>query len=85
MTERELQAQTMMQEIAKEVQAKLPEGMGFMLMVYEFGDAPDRRALYVSNSSRVDIMRAMVEILEKNLDDPEIWGITNTSRTYEIT
>lgn len=74
MTDREQQANDMMQDIARDIQDKLPEGMGFMLLAYEFGDAPDKRALYVSNSNRVDVLKAMAEFMEKNIDDPTIWG-----------
>lgn len=74
MTKREQEASDMLQDIAKDIQGKLPDGMGFMLMAYEFGDAPARKMLYVSNGNRADVMRTMVEFLEKNLDDPTIWG-----------
>ena len=74
MTDREQQASDMLQDIAKDIQEKLPDGMGFMLMAYEFGDAEGRKTLYVSNSNRADVMKAMVEFLEKNLDNPEMWG-----------
>ena len=30
--------------------------------------------LYISNSQRQDVMNAMVEFLQKNLDDPEMFG-----------
>ena len=74
MTYREQQAIDMMQDIARDIQDKLPEGMGFMLLAYEFGDVPDKRTLYVSNSNRVDVLKTMVEFIEKNIDDPTIWG-----------
>ncbi len=74
MTEKEQQASNMLQEIAREIDNKLPKGMGFALLTYEFGDADDRKMLYVSNSQRSDVMNAMVEFLQKNLDDPEMFG-----------
>lgn len=74
MTDREQETHDLLQDIAKDIQDKLPNGMGFMLMAYEFGDAEGRKTLYVSNSNRGDVMKAMIEFLEKNLDDPEIWG-----------
>lgn len=74
MTKREQETSDMLQDIAKDIQERLPDEMGFMLMAYEFGDAPGRKTLYVSNSNRADVMKAMVEFLEKNLDDPTIWG-----------
>ena len=30
--------------------------------------------LYISNSQRQDVMNAMVEFLQKNLDDPKMFG-----------
>ena len=30
--------------------------------------------LYISNSQRQDAMNAMVEFLQKNLDDPKMFG-----------
>lgn len=74
MTEKEQQANKMLQEIAHEISNKLPEGMGFALLTYEFGDTDNRKMLYVSNSNRADVMNAMVEFLQKNLDDPEMFG-----------
>ena len=75
MTEREQQASAMLQNIARDIQEKLPDGMGFTLLAYEFEDVTkDKKMLYVSNSNREDVMAAMVEFLEKNLNDPEMFG-----------
>lgn len=74
MTEREEQANDILQNIARDIKSKLPEDMGFALLAYEFGDVKDRRMLYVSNSNREDVMLAMVEFLEKNLNDPNMFG-----------
>ena len=74
MTEREQQANNVLQSIAKDIKAKLPKGMGFALLAYEFGEGDDKKMLYVSNSNREDVMVAMVEFLEKNLNDPEMFG-----------
>lgn len=74
MTEREEQANDILQNIARDIKSKLPEDMGFALLAYEFGDVKDRRMLYVSNSNREDVMLAMVEFLEKNLNNPNIFG-----------
>lgn len=74
MTEREQQADNMLQEIAKEIKTKLPEGFGFALLAYEFGEGKDRKMLYISNSQRQDVMMAMAEFLEKNIDDPKMFG-----------
>jgi hypothetical protein len=74
MTDREQEACAMLQNIARDVQKKLPDGMGFMVMAYAFGDSPNRKTLYVSNSHRADVMKAMIEFLEKNIEDPDMWG-----------
>ena len=74
MTEREEQANNMLQEIMQEIKNKLPEGMGFALLTYEFGDKEGRRMLYASNSNREDVMKAMLEFVDKNLNDPEMYG-----------
>ena len=74
MTEREEQANAVLQDIAKDIKETLPDGMGFALLAYEFGEQPDRKTLYVSNSNRADVMNAMVEFLQKNLDDPKMFG-----------
>ena len=64
MTEREEQANAVLQDIAKDIKAKLPE----------FGEGDDKKMLYISNSQRQDVMNAMVEFLQKNLDDPKMFG-----------
>lgn len=74
MTEREQEASDMLQNIAKDIQEKLPEGMGFVLLAYEFGDEPGRKMLYVSNSDRNDTIVAMAEFIEKNTDQPDYYG-----------
>lgn len=74
MTEREEQANNMLQEIMQEIKNKLPEGMGFALLAYEFGDKEGRRMLYASNSNREDVMKAMLEFVDKNLNDPKMYG-----------
>lgn len=74
MTEREEQANDVLQAIAKEIKEKLPENMGFALLAYEFGDKEDRRMLYASNSKREDVMMAMLEFVNKNLNSPEMFG-----------
>lgn len=74
MTEREQAASNALQSIAKDIKEKLPNGMGFALLAYEFGDNKDNKMLYVSNSKREDVLTAMIEFLEKNMEDPSIFG-----------
>lgn len=74
MTNREEQAANALQAIAKEIKEKLPEEMGFALLTYEFGEGDDRKMMYISNSNREDVLRAMLEFVNKNLNDPEMFG-----------
>ena len=74
MTEKEEQANNAMQNIAREIKERLPEGMGFALLAYEFGKSDDKKMIYVSNSKRSDVLLAMTEFLQKNLEDPEMFG-----------
>ena len=74
MTKREQEVNDMMQEIMQEIKNKLPEGMGFTLLAYEFGDKDERRMLYASNSKREDVLKAMLEFVDKNLNDPKMYG-----------
>ena len=48
--------------------------MGFALLAYEFGEGDDKKMMYVSNSNREDVMLAMCEFLQKNMDDPKMFG-----------
>ena len=74
MTNREKQANDALQVIAKEIKERLPEKMGFALLAYEFGEGDDKKMMYVSNSNREDVMLAMCEFLQKNMDDPKMFG-----------
>lgn len=74
MTNREQQANNALQAIAKEIKEKLPEKMGFALLAYEFGEGDDKKMMYVSNSNREDVMLAMCEFLQKNMNDPKMFG-----------
>lgn len=74
MTNREKQANDALQAIAREIKERLPENMGFALLTYEFGDAENRRMMYVSNSNREDVIKSMLEFCNKNLNDPKMFG-----------
>ncbi len=74
MTNREKQANDALQAIAKEIKERLPENMGFALLTYEFGDAENRRMMYISNSNREDVIKSMLEFCNKNLNDPKMFG-----------
>lgn len=74
MTEREQEVRDTLQSIAKDVEKKLPKGMGFTLLAYEFGEGEDKRLLYVSNSDRESVLKAMAEFLQKNIEDKDMFG-----------
>lgn len=74
MTEREQKANDALQAIAKDIKEKLPEKMGFALLTYEFGEGDDKRMMYISNSNREDVIKAMLEFVDKNLNDPKMFG-----------
>ena len=74
MTSREEQAANALQSIAKDIKEKLPEKMGFALLTYEFGEGDDKKMMYVSNSNREDVIKAMLEFVDKNLNDPKMFG-----------
>lgn len=57
-----------MQNIAKKVDDELPEGYGFCVLVFPFGDAEGRQLMYAANADRLDIMKAMEEWIEKTKD-----------------
>lgn len=66
MTDREKIANENLQKIAKYVQENLPEGMGFVVLAFEFGmNADENRLLYASNANRDDVIDAMDEFKEK--------------------
>ena len=54
-----------MQRICKKVQEELPDGCGFVVLAFEFGNADGKEMVYGSNANREDIVRAMEEWIEK--------------------
>ena len=70
MTDREKQVNENMQKIAEYVNDNLPEGMGFVVLAFEFGtNANENRLMYVSNANRDDVVDAMDEFKEKTKQD----------------
>lgn len=69
MTVKEEQAQALLQDIARDIKATLPEGMGFVMLAFEFDEklpkGSEKRMLYVSNANREDIKKSMLEWIEK--------------------
>ena len=54
-----------MQKIARKVDEELPNGYGFVVLAFNFGESEDNEMMYVSNANRQDIVKAMKEWIEK--------------------
>lgn len=54
-----------LQRIAAMIQAELPEGWGFGLLMFEFSPIPGGPLLWVSNGQRPDMIAAMKEYIER--------------------
>lgn len=55
-----------MQAVAKAVERELPEGWGYFVLAFPFGEGADHRADYVSNAQRKDVLNVMKEFLIRN-------------------
>jgi hypothetical protein len=49
--------------IAGKIRPAIPDGWGFMLMIFEFG--PDGACFYASSAERVDVLAMMQEWIDK--------------------
>lgn len=54
-----------LQELAAMIDAKMPKGWGFGLMIFEFNHEPGGPLLWVSNANREDMIENMREYIEK--------------------
>lgn len=54
-----------MQAMGRAVGSLLPEGWGFFVLCFKFGDN-DVKVQYVSNGAREEILRAMQEFIDRN-------------------
>ena len=66
---RDANTRSHLQEIAREIDERLPEGWGFVLMAFPFGEHEGRRLNYVANCKREDGLRVIREWLEKAEDN----------------
>lgn len=62
-----------MQKIARLVDEELPQGWGFFVMAFPFGESKGRMN-YVANARREDIVKVMKEFLEKQEGEKTLWG-----------
>ena len=54
-----------LQNIARTIDDRLPDGFGFCLLTFPFGEHENAELMYVSNANRKDIVKAMKEWIEK--------------------
>lgn len=52
-----------LQGIAREIDKRLPDNHGFILLTFPFGEDPGRRCSYVSNAERASAVNALKEWL----------------------
>lgn len=50
--------------IGRTIASQLPEGWGFMLFIFSFGEGGSN--FYISNAQRPDVIAAMKEFIERN-------------------
>ena len=54
-----------MQRIATGVEQELPPNFGFVVLAFPFGESGQNELMYVSNSNRDDVIKAMMEFVDK--------------------
>lgn len=59
------QVKSKMQGIAKNVEAQLPKGFGFVVLTFPFGENEGNLLMYASNADREDVCKAMKEFIQK--------------------
>lgn len=60
---RDEQAETVLNDIGQRLKAMMPEGYGFNLLLFTFGEGGNM--FYISNAQREDMIRAMQEFIAK--------------------
>ncbi len=54
-----------LQDLARMIEAKLPDGWGFGCMIFEMDREPGGPLLWVSSAKRADMIEVMREYIEK--------------------
>lgn len=54
-----------MQGIAEDVDSKIPEGFGFVVLVFPFSKDNGNQLMYTSNANREDVCHEMIEFIKK--------------------
>jgi hypothetical protein len=54
-----------LQALAAHIGAALPNGWGFSLLLFEYGDRPDKSLFYISSAQREDVIAVMHEFIRR--------------------
>lgn len=57
------QIEKLLRDIAQNIGAQIPEGFGFTLLIFGYGD--DESMFYISSAQRNDMVKAMREFIQK--------------------
>jgi hypothetical protein len=52
-----------LKDMARQLEARLPDGHGFILLAFPFGEGDGQRLFYISNAKREDAIAALKEWL----------------------
>ena len=58
------QVEFALREVAEFIKPKLPDGMGFTLLMFDFGSGGNM--FYISDGQREDVLKSMQEFIDKN-------------------
>lgn len=60
------QAMARLKELGERIGRHMPEGWGFVLMIFPFGEGNEQFMHYVSNAEREDVLTMMVEFIQRS-------------------
>lgn len=58
------QVEFALREVAEFAKTRMPLGMGFTLLMFDFGEGGNM--FYISNAQREDVLKSMQEFIDKN-------------------
>lgn len=58
------QVEFALREVAEYAKTRMPEGMGFTLLMFDFGQKGNM--FYISNAQREDVINSMQEFIDKH-------------------
>ena len=62
-----------MQEVGRYVQTMFPPNTGFVILAFDLDTAKGRME-YIANAKRADVLKAMMEFIEINTQNPGNWA-----------